>query len=150
MGGCAPYSSTAGMFTSSTTTTTFLPTGAPSSVLRFFSSLPSMVPCVTALEVRALKFRNTGKMVSAASLSPSASAAAATAAAAAAAGSSSPSTSSELVSRSASCRMTVLPVPVTPVKNTGASMARSHDSILLYRTVSAVGTSISKYGSVAS
>lgn len=47
MGGWAPYFSLAGMLTSSTKNTSFLFTGAPYRVLRFFSSFDSMRYCVS-------------------------------------------------------------------------------------------------------
>ena len=59
-GGCAPYVSTVGMFTSSTKITTRLPAGAPSCVFFFFSSLVSMAACVSAEAVRAEKFTTMG------------------------------------------------------------------------------------------
>jgi hypothetical protein len=48
IGGCAPYSSTAGMLMSSTKMAIFLPGGAPYSVLFFFSSFSSILYCVLA------------------------------------------------------------------------------------------------------
>ena len=43
MGGCAPYSSLAGMFRSSTLMMHFLPTGGPSTPFRRLSSFESMM-----------------------------------------------------------------------------------------------------------
>ena len=45
IGGCAPYSSTSGMFRSSTKMTWFFPTGGPNTPLRRLSSFPSMMSC---------------------------------------------------------------------------------------------------------
>lgn len=55
MGGCAPYSSTAGMFTSSINTVVLRFGFAPSSVFLIFSNLPSMANCVTEEDVCAEK-----------------------------------------------------------------------------------------------
>lgn len=120
-GGCAPYVSVMGMLTSSTKMTHFLLAAAPMRFFLFFSILASMVIWTTSDAVWAEKFTGIDVMPM-------------------------PPSSLSGASCSSSLLMTVVfPVPVTPVTKTGLLISMRFFMMKLKRTVSAVGTTISKY-----
>mmetsp|Transcript_5338 Transcript_5338/g.17263 ORF Transcript_5338/g.17263 Transcript_5338/m.17263 type:complete len:225 (-) Transcript_5338:1727-2401(-) len=113
MGGCAPYTSLAGMLMSSTKMTIFLPVGGPNTPLRRLSTLRSMRSCVWLALVWALKFM---KCVTTASPTPRI---------------------------SFSLTDTDLPVPVSPTKSVGYPLSSSTPMTCTLRTLSMVGTRMS-------
>mmetsp|Transcript_37027 Transcript_37027/g.77344 ORF Transcript_37027/g.77344 Transcript_37027/m.77344 type:complete len:218 (+) Transcript_37027:6008-6661(+) len=115
IGGWAPYSSRAGIFTSSTKQINFFPTGGPTTPFLLLSSFISIISCVLLLEVCAEKL-----MVNGARLSGS----------------------TNLLSESAI--MTDLPVPVSPTNKQPRFTSIRAPKMKLYLVVSLVGTRISE------
>mmetsp|Transcript_9912 Transcript_9912/g.31209 ORF Transcript_9912/g.31209 Transcript_9912/m.31209 type:complete len:244 (-) Transcript_9912:835-1566(-) len=113
IGGCAPYTSTSGMFRSSTNTTACLPNGGPNTPLRRLRSLPSMMSCVWLALVCAEKLMNSGWY-----------------------------TSGSISCNSLLMVDTDLPVPVSPVSITDLCATSSWSTTHDMRTVSTVGTTI--------
>mmetsp|Transcript_48481 Transcript_48481/g.115356 ORF Transcript_48481/g.115356 Transcript_48481/m.115356 type:complete len:204 (-) Transcript_48481:575-1186(-) len=115
-GGCAPYSSFAGMFRSSTTNSIFLPVGGPKMPFRRLSMTASIVSCVMFAPVDAEKAMLLGMYLSG------------------------------MFFPTFSLMTTDLPVPVAPQHRIFQSFSRRIPTRYDDRTVSIVGTAMSAKG----